>query len=59
MRFEIVNRNEPEFNHFVLLPTIELIGELYNDDDNVYEGYYEYSLGVSFLNFSIWMIWIR
>ena len=54
MRFEIVNRNEPGFQHFVLIPTIELIGEFMEYEDNVG---WENSLGVSFLNLSIWMIW--
>jgi len=50
MRFEAVNRNEEGFQHFVLFPTVELINELMDDG-------YESSLGISFLNFSIWMIW--
>ena len=55
MRFEIVNRNETGFQHFVLIPTIELISEFYDDEDLFG---WENSLGISFLNFSIWVIWI-
>ena len=50
IRFEIVNRNEEGFQHFVLFPTVELINELGDYG-------YETSLGISFLNFSIWAIW--
>jgi len=49
-RIEIVNRNESGFQHFVLIPTIELIGEYM-------ETGWENSLGISFLNLSIWVVW--
>ena len=52
MRFEIVNRNEEGFAHFLLLPTVEIIHEL----QDPYFGIWEYSLGITWLNLSIWMI---
>lgn len=51
MRVEIVNRNETGFEHYCLIPTIELINEMQ------YDGWYETSIGITFLNISIWMVW--
>jgi len=50
IRIEIVNRNEPGFEHFVLIPTIEIVNELMEEGC-------ERSIGISFMNLSIWLVW--
>ena len=60
MRIEFVNRNQTGFEHYHITPTIELIGEATEisyviGDDVEYD--WEYSLGLSWLNLSIWLVW--
>jgi tetratricopeptide (TPR) repeat protein len=56
MKVEIINRNEEGFNHFLLIPTIEVIQEQqYNIQQD--EDYWELSIGITFLNISIWIVW--
>ena len=49
MRFEIVNRNEPGFQHFILTPAIEIISEVQGE-------FVEYSIGFTWFNISLWVV---
>lgn len=64
MTIEIVNRNEEGFEYYVLIPTIEVVNEwregvmCFDIPETIKEGYWEKSVGISFMNLSIWIVWI-
>ena len=61
MKLEFKDRNEDGFMHFVFVPTIELLAELTGVDFVIGEEEikykWEYSLGLTFLSFTIWVVW--
>ena len=50
MIIEIVQQNEEGFEHYILIPTIQIVNEFDGQQ-------WENSIGISFLNYSIWMVW--
>lgn len=61
MKVEFKDRNEDGFMHFVFIPTIEMLAELTNVEyivgDGEVEYVWEYSIGLTFLSFSLWIVW--
>ena len=60
MRVEFVNRNTEGFEHYHLLPTVELLMEAKGADFVIGEGLeydWEFSLGITFLNLTLRLVW--